>query len=171
MLKKLKLYSLKKQTDKILSERDISQRNSTLNFLGFLIDENSFDNFEKLYEWGIEFGLQRKDVKQFTFVKGKRSFPSSRENQITDKEFDWKGGIRNENAQEFLNYPFDVIIGYYNGRHEFLDAMMARSKAKFKIGFNGANEQIFDLLLTADLQKPEILKEQLVKYLKILKKI
>lgn len=171
MLKKVKKYSLKKHTEKKLIDRDISQRNTPLKYLGFLVDEVFFDDFELLYEFGNELGLQRKDVKLFTFVETRRKIPSLRQNQITNKEFNWRGEIHNQNAQEFLDFPFDVLIGFYKGKHEFLSAMVAQSKAKFKIGFNDADDRLFDLLLTVDLQKPEAFKSEVKKYLKILKKI
>jgi hypothetical protein len=171
MLKKVKHHSLKKHTEKNLTERDISQRNTSLKYLGFLVDEAFFDDFEMLYEFGNELGLQRKDVKLFTFVETRRKIPSLRQNQITNKEFTWRGEIHNQNAQEFLDFPFDVLIGFYDKKHEFLSAMVAQSKAKFKIGFNGADERLFDLLLTVDLYKPDAFKSEVKKYLKIFKKI
>ncbi len=171
MLKKVKHHSLKKHTERKLTERDISQRNAPLKYLGFLVDEAFFDDFEMLYEFGNELGLQRKDVKMFTFVETRRRIPSLRQNQITNKEFTFRGEINNQNAQEFLDFPFDVLIGFYSGKHEFLSAMAAQSKAKFKIGFNGADERIYDLLLGIDIQKPELFKAEVKKYLQILKKI
>jgi len=171
MLKKVKRNSLKKHTEKKLTERDISQRNTPLKYLGFLVDEALFDELEMLYEFGQELGLQRKDIKMFTFVETRRKIPSLRQNQITNKEFTWRGEIHNQNAQEFLDFPFDVLIGYYKGKHEFLSAMVAESKAKFKIGFNGSDERLFDLLLAVDLDNPELFKNEVKKYLKVFKKI
>ena len=171
MLKKVKHQSLKKHTDKNLMQRDISERNAPLKYLGFLVDEALFDDFELLYEFGKELGLQRKDIKIFSFIETRRKIPTLRQNQITNKEFTWRGEIHNQNAQEFLDFPFDVLIGFYNGKHEFLSAMVAQSKAKFKIGLNGADERLFDLLLTLDIQKPEIFKSEVKKYLQIFKKI
>jgi len=171
MLKKIKKYSLKKHTEKNLTDRDISQRNTPLKYLGFLVDEAFFDDFEMLYEFGKELGLQRKDVKLFTFVETRRKIPSLRQNQITNKEFTLRGEIHNQNAQEFLDFPFDVLIGFYKNRHEFLSAMVAHSKAKFKIGFNDSDERLFDLILSVNLDKPDTFKSEVKKYLKIFKKI
>lgn len=171
MFKKVKSNSLKKHTAKSIIMRDISQRNTPLKYLGFLVDEAFFDDFEMLYEFGKELGLQRKDVKLFTFVETRRRIPSLRQNQITNKEFTWRGEINSQNAQEFLDFPFDVLIGFYKGQHNFLSVLVAQSKAKFKIGFNGADERLFDLLLTLDLQKPESFKSEIIKYLKVFKKI
>lgn len=171
MLKRVKHNSLKKHTEKNLSERDISQRNTPLKYLGFLVDEAFSDDFEMLYDFGKELGLQRKDIKLFTFIETRRKIPSLRQNQITNKEFTWRGEIHNQNALEFLEFPFDVLIGFYKNQHEFLSAMVAESKAKFKIGFSGADERLFDLLLGVDLQNPNAFKKEVKKYLQIFKKI
>ncbi|QAA80654.1 hypothetical protein EI546_02440 [Aequorivita sp. H23M31] len=171
MLKTYKLRSLKRQTDKSLAERDVSQRNAPLTYLGFLVDEALYEDFEMLADFGVELGLQRKNIKIFTFIETRKKIPSVRQNQITNKEFGWNGEIKNESAIEFLNNSFDVLIGYYTGKHDFLDTLVAQSKAKFKIGCNSANEQFFDLLLNVDLNKPKDFREEVTKYLKILKKI
>lgn len=171
MLKKLKQYSLKKHTEKSLISRDVSQRNTPLKRLGFLVDEAFFDDFELFYSFGKELGLQRKDIKIFTFIKTRKKLPSLRQNQITNKEFSWRGEIYNQNALEFLDIPFDVLIGFNNEKHEFIGAMIARSMAKFKIGFNGTDERLYDLVLAVDPQNTKDFKVEVVKYLKILKKI
>ena len=44
--------------------------------LGFLVDEDLFNDFEKLYEVANEIGLQRKDVKIFTFIRVKKKLES-----------------------------------------------------------------------------------------------
>lgn len=171
MLINLKHSSLKKHTEKNLLERDISQRNMPMNYLGFLVDEIFFDDFEMLYEFGKELGLQRKDVKVFSFVETRRKIPSLRQNQITNKEFSRRGEINSQNAREFLDFPFDVLIGFYRDQHDFLSAMVAQSKAKFKIGFKGVDERMFDLLLAVDLQNPDAFKNEVKKYLKVFNKI
>jgi hypothetical protein len=172
MLKKVKHNSLRKHTDNNLDNRDVSQRNTPLKHLGFLVDETVFDDFEKLYEFGrVALGLQRKDIKIFTFVETRRKIPSLRQNQITNKEFTWRGEIHNQNAMEFLDFSFDVLIGFYKGKHEYMDAMVAQSKSKFKIGFNDADARLFDLLLAVDLDNFEAFKSEVEKYLRILKKI
>lgn len=171
MLKKVKYRSLKKHTVKQLSERDISQRNTPLKYLGFVVDEAFFDDFELLNEFGKELGLQTKDVKLFTFMETRRKIPSLRQNQITNKEFSWGGEIKSQNANEFLEFPFDVLIGYYQGKHKFMEAMVAKSAAKFKIGFHGMDEGFYDLLLGVNPQDIDLFKSELKKYLEILKKI
>jgi hypothetical protein len=171
MLKKLKRRSIKKKTDKNLLKRDLSQVNAPLKTLGFLIDEDSFQDFEKLYDYSKYLGLQRKDIKVFSFIEFKKKAPSLRQDQITNKDFSWDGLINNQSAKEFLTKDFDVLVGYYNGTHEFLDLMVSESKAKFKVGSAGADKRLFDLLIGINPLETEIFKTELKKYLIILNKI
>ena len=171
MFKKLKQISIKKITDKNLINRDLSQINARLKTLGFLVDEEVFQDFEALYEYATPLGIQRKDVKVFSFVEYKKKAPSLRQDQISDKDFSWGGVINNLNAQEFLSKPFDVLIGYYEGSHEFLDMMVSESKAKFKIGGLAADDRLFDLLIAVKIDQTDTFKNETKKYLTVLNKI
>lgn len=171
MLKKIKLRSIKKNTAKNLENRDISNRNNQMKQLGFLVHESYFDNFEQLYNLGVDIGVQRKDVKVFSFVETKRKIPTLRKDQITNKEFSWRGEVQCQTANDFLEFPFDVLIGFYKTENEYLDALVSKSNAKFKIGFVGTDERLYDLLLDIDPKNIEVFKEELIKYLKIFNKI
>ena len=171
MFEKLKRKSLRKSIDKHLEERDVSQVNSVVKTVAFLVDESVFQDLESLYEFSNFLELQRKDVKVFTFQEVKKKMPSLRQNHINNKEFDWKGQIHNQNAAEFLETSFDVLIGYYKGNHDFLDAMVSRSNAKFKVGFSDADERLYDLLIAVDVHKPNDFKLELKKYLTVLNKL
>ncbi|MBT0608593.1 hypothetical protein KIV10_10390 [Aequorivita echinoideorum] len=154
-----------------MQKRDISQRNEPLVYLGFLVDENLQKNLQPFYEFSKELGLKEKDVKIFTFIETKRRIPTLRNNQISNKEFTLRGEIDNQNASEFLDFPFDVLVGLYKGKHTFLDAMVSKSKAKFKIGFKDADARLYDLLINVQPSNLEITKNEIEKYLKILNKI
>jgi hypothetical protein len=171
MFKKLKQRSLQKQTEKNIQQRDTSQVNEPLIRLGFLVDESEFQEFEELYEFSALLGIQRKDVKVFSFLTFKKKLPSLRQNQVHDKDFTWGGEIKNQNAREFLEIPFDVLIGYYKGSHDYLDLMVSVSKAKFKVGVADADPRLYDLIIEIQPEKIDAFKAELKKYLKILKKI
>jgi len=171
MFEKLKRKSLRKLTEKNLAKRDLSKVNSPLKTLGFLVDEMRFQDLDVLYDFFEELHLIPKDVKVFSFIEVKKKLPSLRQNQVQCKDFNWKGEMRNQNASEFLEKEFDVLVGYYEGKNEFLDALISQSKAKFKVGFNGADERLFDLLISVNPDDIETFKAELKKYLTILKKI
>ena len=171
MFKKLKQRSLQKLTEKNLKKRDLSQLNAPLKKLGFLVEEAQFQDLEVLYDFSSALGIQRKDVKVFTFMEVKKKTPSLRQNQVNNKDFTWRGEIHNQNAQEFLDVPFDVLIGYYKGKNEFLDLMISQSKAKFKVGVSDSDERLYDMIIAIDIKNTEAFKMELKKYLQVLKKI
>ena len=171
MLKIFQKKQLKKRTLSFLKNRDSSNLNDSVVTMGFLIDEDLFQDSEKLLEVSREIGLQNKDIAIFTFMKVKKKLPSLRQNQINNKHFSWKGIIQNQNANEFLEMPFDVFVGYYKGENDYLDLMVAKSKAKFKVGFKDVDNRLFDLILSVDPLKTNNFKRELVKYLRVLGKI
>jgi hypothetical protein len=171
MFEKLKRRSLRKRIEKNLTNRDLSQRNTKLRTLGYLVDEDMFQDFELLYDFSAELGLQRKDVKIYSFKEVKKKIPTMRQNQINNKDFSWSGEINNQNALEFLEIQFDVLVGFYCGKNEFMDIMISISKAKFKMGFEGSDTRLFDLILSVDPKDFKSFKEEFKKYLSVLKKI
>lgn len=171
MFEKLKRRSLRKLTERNLANRDLSQVNAKMKTLGFLVDERLFQEFDVLEDFALELKLIPKDVKIFSFIEVKRKLPSLRHNQVQCKDFNWKGEMHNQNASEFLERDFDVLVGYYEGRNEFLDALISQSKAKFKVGFAGADERLYDLIIGVKANDIDGFKVELKKYLKILGKL
>lgn len=171
LIEKLQKRALKKIIESNLSKRDNSDINSPLVTLGILVEESFTQDFEALYDLASVLGLQRKDVKIFSFLELEHSVPSFQQNQINHKDFNWKGEIKSQNASEFLDVPYDVLIGYYNKKHIFLDMMVSSSRAKFKVGMKGADSRLFDLLISVNTDEKKAFKTELKKYLKILNKI
>ncbi|RDK86859.1 DUF6913 domain-containing protein [Marinirhabdus gelatinilytica] len=171
IFKKLKQKSLRKGLDAQLKKRDASGLNAQVKTIGFLVNEAHFQDFEKCYDIFKDLSLQPKDVKVFSYIESKKKLPSLRQNQVQNKDFDWKGNLHNQNAQEFLDRDFDVLVGYYPKKHEILDLLVASSNAKFKVGFYGGDERLFDLLLDVPFQDFSVFKKELKKYLQVLGKI
>ena len=171
MFEKVKRRSLRKLTERNLAKRDLSQVNAPMKTLGFLVDEKLVQDFDLLYDFSLPLNLVPKDVKVFSFIEVKKKLPSLLQNQVQCKDFNWKGEMHNQNASEFLDNNFDVLVGYYEGKHEFLDAMISQSKAKFKVGFAGADDRLFDLLISVKPTETELFKTELKKYLGILGKM
>ncbi len=171
MLKILQKKRIQKKIALYLKNRDTSNLNDSAVTMGYLVDEDLFKDFEKLFEVSKEMGLKDKDVTVFTFMEVKKKLPSLRQNQINNKEFSWKGIIQNQNANEFLDVPFDVLVGFYRGKNNYLDLMMTKSKAKFKVGFKGVDSRISDLIIDVDPLKTNDFKRELIKYLRVLNKI
>ncbi|MFC7358572.1 DUF6913 domain-containing protein [Jejudonia soesokkakensis] len=171
MFQTFKQRSFEKTMASEIAKRDCSQINSEMHTLGFLVNEDTFKELDALLESYAYFGLQPKDVKVFTFVTYSKKAPSLRQNQVSNKDFSWKGVITNKNAVEFLDATFDVLVGYYTNEHRYLDMMMAKSKAKFKVGVSKANPDLYDLLIDVSLDDFGKFKTELKKYLTVLGKL
>lgn len=171
MFEKLKRKNLKKFKEKNIAERDVSARNSKLKSLGFLVEERLFQDFEKLYNFSQDLGIQPKDVKVFSFVEVQKTLPSLESNQIHNKEFSWKGEITNQNANEFLDKEFDVLVAMYEENEAYFDLMVSRSNARFKIGFEKMDARLYDIIFKLKPNQFEAFKTEFIKYLKILNKI
>lgn len=171
MFEKLKRKSLQKLTDRYLALRDFSQVNEPVKTVGFLVDEALFQEFDELFDFSKDLKIPPKNVKVFSFIRVKKKLPTLEFNQVQSKDFNWKGELHNPNANEFLNTPFDVLVGCYQDDNEFLNVMMAQSKAKFKVGFTGMDERLCDLLITTSALDTTLWKVELKKYLTILGKL
>lgn len=171
MLKRIQKIFFKKIVDNNLKNRDLSNINDQLHSIGFLVDEEIKIDFEKFYEISKELGLHEKDVKIFSFSEVKTKTPTLHQNKINNKHFTWKGEIHNQNANEFLETPFDVLVGYYLSKNDYLDVMVSKSKAKFKMGFKEIDNRLFDLLIDVDPLNINAIKKELVKYFRTLNKI
>lgn len=170
MLEKLRQRAIKKHTERTLKTRDTSEINSKLVTLGFLVDENLMSDFDRLYDFNRTLELRPKDVKVFSFLEVKKKLPSIRQNQLNNKDFTWRGELQNQSAIEFLDTPFDVLMGMYQGKNLFMDYLVARSKARFKAGFEGADPRLYDLILGVDPTNLRLVESELKKYITILKK-
>tara|TARA_R110000787_G_scaffold286385_1_gene404550 strand:+ start:26099 stop:26617 length:519 start_codon:yes stop_codon:yes gene_type:complete len=171
MLKRIQKIFLKKIVDNNLKNRNISNINDELHSIGFLVDEEIKIDFENFYEISKELGLHEKDVKIFSFSEVKTKTPTLHQNKINNKHFTWNGEIHNQNANEFLETPFDVLVGYYRTKNDYLDVMVSKTKAKFKVGFKEIDNRLFDLLIDVDPLNVSAIKKELVKYFRILNKI
>lgn len=171
MLKIIKRKYLRNRTERNIRTRDLSRINEPLKKLGFIVDESDFMDFEELYNFSWLLNIQRKDIRIFSFLETKMKQPTLRQNQVYHKDFTWKGEIINRNAIEFLDYPFDVMIGFYKGQNEFLDLMMSASKSKFKVGLAGADPRLFDLIIKVETGDMDNFRFELKKFMQILNKI
>jgi len=171
MLNKIKKFSFEKRIKKYLLQRNNSDNNSKLVNIGFLVDEDAFPNLENLYSLSEAFGIQRNDIKIFSFKKLDTSAPALNQNAVSQKDFTFNGSIKNDIANDFLDIEFDVLVGYYKEEHLYLDLMVAQSNAIFKVGLEGTDARLFDLTLAIKPRDEDVFAIEMVKYLNALQKI
>lgn len=171
MFEAFKKRAIKKHIRRNIDKRDVTRRNEPLNRLGFLVDEDVLEDDEMLFEWAPQLGIHAKDIKVLRFLETKDKKPTLKQNQVYHKNFDWKGRIHSIEATDFLTQPFDVLVGLYHGRNAFMDLMVSESKAHFKVGLQGGDPELFDLILAVPTGRLGQIKKELIKYLRVLNKI
>jgi len=165
MLKNIKQVVFEKKIRKYILERNVFEKNLKIKNIAFLVDEDTYQNFEALNLFSESIGLHRKDVKIFSFKNFEKSAPTLRQDTVSQKDFTFNGVLKNGIANDFLNSDFDVLVGYYHGRHLYLDLMMAQSKAVLKVGLNETDERLFDLQLALKPKEEDVFAVEMKKYL------
>uniref|UniRef100_UPI00398B7722 DUF6913 domain-containing protein n=1 Tax=Algibacter sp. AS12 TaxID=3135773 RepID=UPI00398B7722 len=171
ILKGFKENSIKKYLNKLLANREVIVNNSEVVSLGIIINVDEFDDFEVFRELADYIKIRPNRMKVIAFSSGKKESLLSWDDCYNPKDFGWKGTIKNAELQTFLNKEFDVLISYYEKEILELKLITAESKAKFKIGILQTDERLNDLIIKTNLKQFDLFKEEVFKYLTILKKI
>lgn len=90
---------------------------------------------------------------------------------FTEKDFNWKGEIKNKRFKSFIEEPHDLLIGYFNESNLYLENAVLQSKAKFKVGFANVNQHLYEMEIVEHPKEIESFLSELKKYLIILNKL
>ncbi|GGH00299.1 hypothetical protein GCM10011416_18450 [Polaribacter pacificus] len=128
---------------------------------------SSVIDITRLLEEGLE---NAKHFHLFSYRPYDKNAPKSYKH-FSEKDINRRGEFTDPSIQQFLETPFDILIGFYNHSNLYLEMATLQSKAMFKIGFAGVNDQLFDLVISENPLKTESFISEIVKYLTLLKKI
>jgi hypothetical protein len=70
-----------------------------------------------------------------------------------------------------MQTEFDLLISYYDTEKPLLVLITNNSKSKFKVGFSSIDSKWNHLMINTSVKKHDVFVYELIKYLKILKKI
>lgn len=118
----------------------------------------------------VEKILKVENVKFFSFLDVDKKYKSSL-NHFSEKSFNWQGDIQQAELLDFLEAPFDLLIGYFNKKNIFIESAVLQSKATFKVGISGVNQKLYDIEIAEIPSNIDNFLIELKKYLVLLKKI
>ena len=171
ILKAFKEKSIRKHINKSLSARDVAVKNTKVTSVGIILNSSEFTDSESFKTYFKALGVQLPRVKVIHFVNKEEDDDHLWGTYFTKKDFNWKGQITNIELQSFMDYPFDVLIGYFESDDLELQMVTAASKANFKVGVADYDVRLFDLIIDTKLHHETIFKEELTKYLTVLNKL
>ncbi len=166
----MKKTFIKKNFKKLLLEKEESRiiTDDEIKSVG-IISVDEISNFIDL----------KKEVEQILNIQNVKIYnyrPHSRKNSVSfkhfsEKDFNWKGEIKQPNFKIFIDQPFDLLIAYFNKNNLYVENAVLRSKANFKVGFSNVNQALYDIEIAAYPKNTNEFLLELKKYLIILKKL
>ena len=171
ILKGFKQKSNQKFINKLVSFRLAEVSSNKLESVGIVLNLSEFDDFEPFRIFFGELKLNPNKIKIVGFTDDPKLTESSIELLYSDKQIGWRGRIKNNELQSFLNTPFDALISYYRNDNLELNLITALSKANFKVGLSNKDERLHDLILDVETKDFDVFKQEFIKYLTILKKL
>lgn len=169
----IKYKVLSKKIDSLLK----NNKNTSLNVskpiqsIGILVNENSKFDFEGLKKLQKEIPIGSNNFSVLTYKNKNDSYNEFRGAFFYEKQITLSGKIKSNEVNQFLDKEFDMLIDYTGADTIFSKFLIAKSKAKFKVGHYTEEDALFNLMIAVPLDDVANFNRELIKYLKILKKI
>jgi len=171
ILKGFKEKSNQKFINKLIDTRRAQTSTKRMESVGIVLNLSEFDDFEIFRIFFEDLKLNPNKIKLVGFVEDPKLIEFSRELLFSEKQIGWKGKIKNNELQSFLNTSFDVLVSYYKTDNLELNLITALSKANFKVGLTVHDKRFYDLILDVLPNQFNVFKQEFIKYLTILKKL
>lgn len=171
ILKAFKEKSNRKYINNLLATRKSTVNNNEIKTIAVLLNANEFHEFEVFRVYFKALGLNSPKHKIVAFTLDDKLEHNQWNTHFSPKDFGWKGKIKNIDLQSFIDEPYDMLVCFYKNPVLQLNLITAASKANFKVGISNEDERLYDLIIDVGLKDINIFKQELKKYLTILKKL
>lgn len=170
----IKSKTIINSTEKLLKNKqqfNFLEVSKTINSVGIIVDEGSEFNFEFLKKLQKEINLGSKNFYVLTCKNTDESYNEFRGVLFFEKDFTWNGKIKSNELLNFLDNDFDMLIDYTKSNTIFKKFLVTKSKAKFKVGYANIDQRLYDFMIAIENEGIRQFNTELVKYLKILRKV
>ena len=84
------------------------------------------------------------------------------------KHISWSGNLGNGRVKEFAGRKYDVLISFTDSENKISAFLVSRICAKLKVGRSDSakDNRLYDLLIAAKREQPDIYVQEIKKYLK-----
>ncbi len=167
----LKRFFLKKKIAKKLQIQQPLLEQQKIASIGILVDESYFPNSEVLVAEIVKHGFKKEQIQVLVFKDKMKSKEVVSEPFLSLKNISISGEINKAEVLAFLDEPFDLLLNYYDVSKYSLMLLSLKSKANFKVGFDGVDKRINHFIIKEEVENYKEFTAELFKYLKILNKI
>lgn len=167
ILKTVKKYFLKKQLEKHLKNGFSKQQTGKFKTIGVLVNTQEFEDVDSFNSLIQSLEILNKDLKLVIYKEEKKNLPTLEQNKFSSKDFSWNGILTKPAIIEFLDREYDLFIGYYSKKNSYLDFVASKAKSPLKVGVEGADSRIFDLIFKIKIKGYTLFEHELTKYVNI----
>lgn len=173
ILKGFKEKSKKNYINSQLKNRIIKEFNTKVASIGVVFNTDEINEILDFNGLAQALGIEKEKVEVIAFKyrveeKEKESLFNP---TFSSKQIGWRGVIKDQTLQQFLNKEFDILISYYKKDVTALKLITVASKAKLKVGVLETDERINDIIIKTEINNFSTFTSEIKKYLNILNKI
>ena len=167
----IKCFYLKKIINKKLINFVNGVPQDKIKTIGIIIDSTNFFDEEKLVAAIKSYNIPFKEIKVLSYNDKIRHKDSLTPLSFSIKDISISGKIKVIEVEDFLNYPFDLLLSYFNEEKLPLLLAVSSSKANFKVSFPNIDAVFSHFIIHSEFKEYKIFISEVFKYLKILNKI
>ena len=169
----IKEFLLKKSLDKKLKRNTFPKIDfySKVETIGILIDNSYFNKINELLQNIYQQGFSPNKVKVLCYKDKLKNKEVLEYPYYTLQDLDASGELKNNNAVQFANYPFVLLINYYDVSKPSLLTLSQQSMAKFKVGLASVDNRVNHFIINTFVENYKEFTTELFLYLRTFNKI
>lgn len=169
IFQRFKEFLIEKKLQKLLAqETSLEGSQKKIQSIGILTADPISSKINLQEEFAHILGVR--NCKVYSFRKFQKTDKPSQKH-FSENDINWNGKFTQANFQDFLEQPFDLLIGYFKESNVYLESAILYSKANFKVGFSQLHQQLYTLEIDLETNNLKGFAEELKKYLIVLKKL
>ena len=161
---------LKYLEDELKKPKRVSEKKG-ISSIACIVDMDNFGNAEVFQGLRQQMDLKPNAVHVMGYKRGQDKHGMFSIPFCTDRDLGWNGSIENGDFSEFSGREYDLLINYFTENQLVLKLMSTKVDARIRVGLKDGDMAMNDLIFDCKLNDFETFKEELEKYLKILKEL
>ena len=151
ILKGFKEKSKKNYINSQLKNRIIKEFNTKVASIGVVFNTDEINEIPDFNGLAQALGIEKEKVEVIAFKYRVEENESLFNPTFSSKQIGWRGVIKDQTLQQFLNKEFDILISYYKKDVTALKLITVASKAKLKVGVLETDERINDIIIKIEI--------------------
>ena len=110
---RIKTKSSQRFLTTILNSRKKEFNTDKIQSVGIIFDYNNFQDYDFFKLMFTDLGLNINRLRFIAMIDSDKDQPNSWDAFYSKENFDWLGHCKDAEVNEFVNFPFDLLLSYY----------------------------------------------------------